>query len=1134
MAHHIGEPYSEKSPVPKVAEGLRALVSPQKATEVKAQRIQQETEVVEGNKFRDDSRNDLDGHDRTEDMKEGRRVLMRDPTTGSDVYARNAEDEAHEGENVLKLPLPEPGAPTDWDEHRDQVLAVAIRALRTFAIIYGTSILCAIILPLPRWILYPALVLPPLIVTPTLLNKVRNTAVNDADARVWYSERIRGIRAGYSADQDGDVKTEDRMRAEWVNALVAGVWPILNPSLFDSLVDMLEDIMQSSMPKFVQSVRISDLGLGNTPLRIVSVRALPDSSNEQTLEKLDVQDREQLTGDHINLEISFAYHAALSGRSASSKVQNIHLLIDFFSGIQEFWEFKLPVWVGVQGIFGTARVCIQLISDPPFIKTTLFTFLGLPHIKPSVVAMSRAMPNIMNLPLISGFVSSALDTATAKYVAPKCLILDVQRLLGGSDVAKDTRTLGVLVVHIHSAISLKGMDNNGKSDAYVTLTFSRLGKPLFSTRIVKEDLNPIFEETAVLPIDLNVLKLDEKLSIQLWDSDRSSTDDMMGIVELDILEFVRNKNEAHCRIAHLQSPDTRKRPSSIKITLGYYAKLPPNPEARKDKNHKIGRDPGLTEDLNIDDPEVASEDSSSIGDVEKAVLRCPPDDEWVSGILSVQVHEIRDLGIGRGGRAMGIVQEGAKGSDAQGEDEEAEYLPSSYCTISLNDELIYKTRVKPITSSPIFNAGTERFVKDWRTAHIGIKAMDSRMHENDAVIGIIFLRLSDLLVNASQLTRTFHLEHGLGYGRIRISVLFRPVAAKLPPSLRGFDTCMLRIRAALAKDVNVDGLDKCELRIKVTTSASEDKISRKPHKEGGALVWEDDITELPVRQRYAAALVLAFKHGMVRRGKSAMSVLWLRDIGDGTRGVLSLPLWTESENGFARLKQNYAPMNGDLSHWDSDKEKLTRVGTLEVDLEVTPGVSTRHRKRMGADTSKWQLAEEIERMERADGRKNIGQSPAHDSRMDDESQVSGKTTFHSQPNSGWSPTKKMVGSTEAMAGHSQRQSTVSSQFGSNRTSPAGGDGWVRADHDFAYEDGEAGGEEEGEEGEGEGGAKNPIKKIRVWKQNQRELAKEHRGVMQAKPVRTAVWVKDKVEHGVHSVKDRFAMEARQPDVETEA
>ena len=56
--------------------------------------------------------------------------------------------------------------------------------------------------------------------------------------------------------------------------------------------------------------------------------------------------------------------------------------------------------------------------------------------------------------------------------------------------------------------------------------------------------------------------------------------------------------------------------------------------------------------------------------------------------------------------------------------------------------MVFKTRVKPITSSPIFNAGTEKFVTDWRTAHVTVKVMDSRVRENDAVLGIVFLKAS--------------------------------------------------------------------------------------------------------------------------------------------------------------------------------------------------------------------------------------------------------------------------------------------------------------------------------------------------------------------------------------------------------
>lgn len=144
----------------------------------------------------------------------------------------------------------------DWSQHYDYVREVALKSIRNLAIVFSVSLLALLALPLPRWILYPLVLLPPLVATPTLINIVRNASREDADARVWWSERVRGLRAGEDVDKDGDVETEERMResAEWTNNLLAGVWPIMNPSLFDSLVDMLEDIMQGSMPALVVSV----------------------------------------------------------------------------------------------------------------------------------------------------------------------------------------------------------------------------------------------------------------------------------------------------------------------------------------------------------------------------------------------------------------------------------------------------------------------------------------------------------------------------------------------------------------------------------------------------------------------------------------------------------------------------------------------------------------------------------------------------------------------------------------------------------------------------------------------------------------------------------------------------------------
>lgn len=99
------------------------------------------------------------------------------------------------------------------------------------------------------------------------------------------------------------------------------------------------------------------------------------------------------------------------------------------------------------------------------VKTTMVTLLGLPRITISVVPMNKILPNVMNLPFISGFISSSIDTAVAEYVAPKSITLDLQRLISGDDIKKDTDAIGVIVVHIHKATDVRCADVSGGSGA---------------------------------------------------------------------------------------------------------------------------------------------------------------------------------------------------------------------------------------------------------------------------------------------------------------------------------------------------------------------------------------------------------------------------------------------------------------------------------------------------------------------------------------------------------------------------------------------------------------------------------------------------------------------------------------------
>lgn len=153
---------------------------------------------------------------------------------------------------------------------------------------------------------------------------------------------------------------------------------------------------------------------------------------------------------------------------------------------------------------------------------------------------------------------------------------------------------------------------------------------------------------------------------------------MLGYHDIDIVKLIRQRGKPVRRVSPLSSPDSKHRPGSIEYTVGYYGKLPPNPTFTTD-----GVDPGIPDDLR-DKPEFKEARGVSLNDLEAAVLTTPPDPAWPSGILSVQVHEIRDLVVRLGGeeRKKGKDRDGGKGQDAgEEEQEEAEGLPSSYCTM---------------------------------------------------------------------------------------------------------------------------------------------------------------------------------------------------------------------------------------------------------------------------------------------------------------------------------------------------------------------------------------------------------------------------------------------------------------------
>lgn len=68
-------------------------------------------------------------------------------------------------------------------------------------------------------------------------------------------------------------------------------------------------------------------------------------------------------------------------------------------------------------------------------------------------------------------------------------------------------------------------------------------------------------------------------------------------------------------------------------------------------------------------------------------------------------------------------------------------LPSSYCRLRINDDTVFQTRVKPITSNPFFNTSHEAFIRNFNDATVTIVVRDSKNREHDPLMGMIHLKV---------------------------------------------------------------------------------------------------------------------------------------------------------------------------------------------------------------------------------------------------------------------------------------------------------------------------------------------------------------------------------------------------------
>lgn len=577
--------------------------------------------------------------------------------------------------------------------------------------------------------------------------------------------------------------------------------------------------------------------------------------------------------------------------------------------------------------------------------------------------------------MLSSFVQSAIDAALAEYVAPKSLTLNLKDMLVGEDFKKNTNSHGVVFILIKRARGFKQGDggigsSGGSSDAYVTVGWGKFGKTVASTRIIESTQEPDWHEYADILVSAEELNAEEKLRLQLWDSDKHTADDDLGRVELDLKKLIstpESHNQMQDREDRFTGQDPNEQmPGTLQWSVGYFSKVrilqkqleqqtviedirtqeqlkEHISEQSANKLREAGKAP--------DDEELHQQRVQDYAELEdNMIISAPPPQEFRSGILSVQIHNITGLEVQKLRK-----RDNKNGdSDIDEETETDDDMPDSYCNIILNHKKIYRTRTKPKNSKPFFNAGTERFIRDWRNCEVIIAVRDAREREDDPLIGIVYLPMGKLLKDKSQVMQMFPLVGGIGFGRARISIVWRSVELKLPPTLQGWDYGTLEIRGAIrVKGQLPEKLTKS--RLKIRSDLGRVKMYPRNDQKEWLLKGRDSKNQsafLPVRKRYSSALILEFRESTLGPDKSpAFAVLWLRDLADEETETKVLRVWKGGKQQIARGESN-----SDYNGMDEGEQPL---GEVEMELKFWRGLSGYH-KRFAASSKRANMKQVME------------------------------------------------------------------------------------------------------------------------------------------------------------------------------
>lgn len=103
----------------------------------------------------------------------------------------------------------------------------------------------------------------------------------------YYRTSIRRVRRNFRDDVNREMAKNrletDVESLEWINSFLVKFWPIFQPVLADTVINSVDQVLSTSTPAFLDSLRLKTFTLGSKPPRLEHVKTYPKAEDDIVL-----------------------------------------------------------------------------------------------------------------------------------------------------------------------------------------------------------------------------------------------------------------------------------------------------------------------------------------------------------------------------------------------------------------------------------------------------------------------------------------------------------------------------------------------------------------------------------------------------------------------------------------------------------------------------------------------------------------------------------------------------------------------------------------------------------------------------------------------------------------------------------